>query len=189
MSIPLLTLNHLTLKTLFPPYLPHIPPPNYLPLLLLFREDGAVDAAADEFFRFGGEPRQVFEVDLFSDEGQVEVVGVAANGKVADEPGRGDISEAADEIIDQAVDPHGLTQDAGDLAEERMVAVGAEHLAVLLFARQQQASLLEAVQLEADGVGALAELIGKAAQMAVYLGSKEKLGEHLQPGLPRYKQI
>ena len=189
MSIPLLTLNHLTLKTLFPPYLPHIPPPNYLPLLLLFREDGAVDAAADEFFRFGGEPRQVFEVDLFSDEGQVEVVGVAANGKVANEVGCSDISEAADELVNEAVDPHGLAEDAGDFAEERMVAVGAEHLAVLLFARQQQASLLEAVQLEADGIGALPELFGQAAQVAMHLRSKEKFGKDLQPGLPRNKQI
>ena len=117
------------------------------------------------------------------------MVGVAANCEVADEPGRGDISETADEIIDEAVDPHGFAQDAGDLSEERMVAVGAEHLAVLLLARQQQASLLEAVQLEADGVGALPELFGQAAQVAMHLGSKEKFGKDLQPGLPRYKQI
>ena len=117
------------------------------------------------------------------------MVGVAANGEVADEPGRGDISETADELLHEAVDPHGLTQDAGDLAEERMVAVGAEHLAVLLLARQQQASLLEAVQLEADGVGALPELLGKAAQVAIHLGSQEKFGEYRQPGLPRNKQI
>ena len=177
------------LTFLLSPYLPHIPSSGYLALFFVLIENGAFDSSADELFGFDGEPIKVIEVDPFAYQHQVEVVGIAAKGKVAKEVGRGYIAEAGDKLFHQAVDPHVLAQDAGDVAEQQMVAVGTEHLPVLLHPRDQQTALLEAVQFQPDGIGALTELFRKASQMAINLRSQEKFGENLQPGFTGNQEI
>lgn len=177
------------LKVLFSPYLPNILPSVYLYFFFVFCEKGIVDLAVDKFLSLGGQPVEIIDIDLFSDQHQVEVVGVAAMGKVAKQVGRRYIAQPGDDLFHQAVNPHVFAQDACDVAKQWMVAVGPEYLPVLLLARNEQSSLLKAVQLQPDGIGALAKLLRKAAQVSMHLGGQEKLGEHLQPGLPRNKQI
>lgn len=167
---------------LLPPYLPNIPPSVDLSFGFGGGEDGAGDVAVDELFGFGGEAFEVVEVDVVAHEHQFDTSAVAPHGHVAGEVSLGYVADPADHLLNEAVDAGVLAQDAGDVVEQRMAAVGAEHLAVLLHPRHQQSALLEAVQLEPYGIGALAEFLGQPAKMAVYFGGEEELGEDFEAG-------
>ena len=151
--------------------------------------DRCTDSPVDQLLGLCGEPLQVFDVDAVAHQHQIDGVGVAAAGHVARDPRLGDVAELADHVLHHPVEPHVLAQDADDVVEERVLAVGAEDLAVAVAAGHQQPALLEAVEFEADGVGALAEFVGQAAEVAMYVGDQEELQQDLDAGLSTDKKI
>jgi hypothetical protein len=123
-------------------------------------DEGAYDLAVDEVFGFAGEASEVFEVDLFADEDELYGVGVAAQGHVAGDIGLGYVSDAFEDVLDELVDAGMFAEEGVEVAKEWVAAVGAIHFAVLLHAGYEESSLLEAVEFEADGVGAFTEFVG-----------------------------
>ncbi len=138
--------------------------------------------AVDEFFGFGGEALEVFEVDLLSYQHQVDAVAVAPHGQFAGDVGLGYVADAVDDMFNEAVNAGVFAQDAGDVGEQWVVDVGAKDLAVLFLAGDQQSSLLETVEFETDGVGAFAELFGQTSQMADGIGDEKKASEEAEAG-------
>ena len=141
-----------------------------------------MDFAVDQFFHFGGEALEVFHADPVAYQKEPDAFAVAAHGHVAGDVGVGDVSDAVEEFFHEVVEAHMFAEDDGEVGKERVVFVGAEHLAVLLHAGKEQPALLETVKFEADGVGAFAEFLCQPAEMAGYLGGKEEFQEKLQAG-------
>jgi hypothetical protein len=52
----------------------------------------------------------------------------------------------------------------------------------LLHAGDEESALLEAVEFEADGVGAFTEFVGQSAEVSAEIGGEEEAGEEFEAG-------
>jgi len=165
---------------LFPPYFPNVVAPVDRLYCFIGAEDDPGDLAPDQLFCLRGESIQVFEADVAAHEDQVDAGGVASHSHIAGDVRPGHVTDLVHHPGHQLVDSRVLAQNAGDIGEQGMVAVGTEHLAVLHHLRQQQPAFFEPVQLQTDGIGAVSKLLRQASQVAPDFRDEEELRQELE---------
>lgn len=129
-------------------------------------EDEVANFAGDHGLGAGYEAFQVVEVGVLSHDDKVELVGVEAAGEVADEVDFVGLAEVVDHAFDDVIDAGILAHEAVDVGEEGVLFVGLEDFAVLLGVCFEQAGFFEAVEFDADAIGALVEFFTQSTEVS-----------------------
>lgn len=129
-------------------------------------EDEVANFAGDHGLGAGYEAFQVVEVGVLSHDDKVELVGVEAAGEVADEVDFVGLAEVVDHAFDDVIYAGILAHEAVDVGEEGVFFVGLEDFAVLLGVCFEQAGFFEAVEFDADAIGALVEFFTQSTEVS-----------------------
>ena len=145
-------------------------------------EDEVADLSGYKWLGFANEGFEVVEIDVGTHDDEVQFFRVEAAGKVADEVDFFGPAEVDDHAFDDAVDAGIFAHEAVDVGEERVFFVGLKHLAVAFGVGFEEAGFFEAVELEAYGIGAVAEFSFETTQIACGAGVQEELQHELDAG-------
>lgn len=139
------------------------------------------DFARQGFLDTGYQLRKVQGIHL-PDDLQVDDAPVQAPGEASGEIDFAHIAKLAHHPLDDLVDTDVLHQDAVQLVEQRVPLVGRVNLLIAFGFRGDHTGVLKLVQLQADRIGALAELFLQSAQIRPVAGVQKELQQQLYTG-------